>query len=140
MRIMQYHPMKSKTTFFSFSFFLVFSFFMSEPGLLPYTKNTKNCACEIYMPNVFSPNNDKVNDEFTASIGTSCSVSQFNLKVFDRFGALVFESSDLDKGWDGSYKGQGPIQGAYAFVVQYKLSEELGKAPRIVSGIVQLVK
>ena len=58
-----------------------------------------DCA-SFYVPNSFSPNNDGNNDVFKA-IGND--VSQFELRIFNRWGELVFESKNIDKGWDGTY-------------------------------------
>lgn len=57
----------------------------------------------IYVPNGFTPNADEINDSFFAK-GTG--VVKFSLSVYDRWGEKLFETSDFNKGWDGSYKGQ----------------------------------
>lgn len=56
----------------------------------------------IYVPNTFTPNGDVVNDVFMAK-GTL--VRKFQMYIFDRWGQMVFKSEDIDKGWDGTYKG-----------------------------------
>jgi gliding motility-associated-like protein len=133
--------MKTKTTFFSF---LPFLFFLttatSTAPDYPHTENANECACEIYVPNVFSPNGDARNDVFKAVPGTSCSLSQFTLKVFDRFGALVFETASADEGWDGSYKGERAPQATYVYVVQYELVDDSKKLPKVVSGSLALIR
>ena len=132
--------MKTKTTFFSFLFVLIFLTTATTAPDNPHTENTNTCACEIYVPNVFSPNGDSKNDVFKAVPGTSCSLSQFSLKVFDRFGAMVFESSSTDEGWDGSFKGQNAPSATYLYVVQYELNEDTKKLPKVNSGSVALVR
>jgi len=132
--------MKTKTTFFSF---LSVMYFFIQTGTAPenlHTENTTFCACEIYVPNAFSPNGDTKNDVFKAIPGTSCSLTQFNLKVFDRFGAMVFESSSADQGWDGTYKGQSAPQATYIYVLQYEYSDEVKKAPKVESGSLVLIR
>lgn len=52
----------------------------------------------IYVPNAFSPNGDGVNDIFKA-VGTE--IEEFHMRVFDRWGELIFESFDIDDGWNG---------------------------------------
>jgi gliding motility-associated-like protein len=59
--------------------------------------------CEIYIPTAFSPNNDGLNDLFGLM---PINISTLDLRIFNRWGELVFETSDLAKGWDGTYKGQ----------------------------------
>ncbi|MFN4233437.1 MAG: choice-of-anchor L domain-containing protein [Bacteroidia bacterium] len=65
----------------------------------------------IEMPNVFSPNGDGVNDVFLpkpfdikTKSGTR-NIVQYNLQIFDRWGKMVFESNDINVGWDGKRKG-----------------------------------
>jgi len=66
---------------------------------------------EFYLPNAFTPNGDTKNDVFR---GTPVGIKQFNyLKVFNRWGQLVFYSADYNKGWDGTWKGQQQPGGVY---------------------------
>lgn len=55
----------------------------------------------VYVPNAFSPNSSGPNELFMA-YGTN--VESFELMVFDRWGMLLFQSNDILKGWDGTYK------------------------------------
>lgn len=57
----------------------------------------------VFIPNAFTPNNDGNNDFFQV-YGTT--IKTLDLKIFDRWGQLVFHTSDQFNGWDGSYKGQ----------------------------------
>jgi gliding motility-associated-like protein len=136
-----YHPMRTKTTFFSFFPFLLFVNLIPHTAPdNPHTANASTCACEIYVPNVFSPNGDTKNDIFKAIPGSSCTLRQFTLRVFDRFGALVFESSSVDEGWDGMYKGQKAPSATYLYVVQYELAEEDKRLPKVNSGSLALIR
>jgi len=57
----------------------------------------------IWVPNIFSPNGDGNNDVlFVRGLG----VAQFNFFMYDRWGEKVFETQDLNKGWDGSFRGK----------------------------------
>ena len=64
-------------------------------------------AYVIFIPNAFTPNSDGTNDGFKA-VGVG--IAQFNMQVFDRWGALVFESDDINATWDGSVKGKGDFE------------------------------
>lgn len=53
---------------------------------------------ELFIPNSFTPNNDGVNDIFKAyGIG----VNEFHIRIFNRSGAMVYESRDINEGWIG---------------------------------------
>ncbi len=60
-------------------------------------------AFSIYIPNVFTPNNDNLNELFKPVMR---GVKLYHFAVFDRWGALLFETNDPNIGWDGTYKGQ----------------------------------
>ena len=64
----------------------------------------KYCDTSIYIPNSFTPNGDGLNDVFT--IKTNYNFINFKLVIYDRWGELLFESDDINKGWDGTYKGK----------------------------------
>lgn len=68
----------------------------------------------IDVPNAFTPNGDGSNDIF---IPRGYSVETMNLKVFNRFGELVFESNSMSHGWNGQYKGVDQPMDSYAFIL-----------------------
>ncbi|MBK7232518.1 MAG: gliding motility-associated C-terminal domain-containing protein [Saprospiraceae bacterium] len=67
---------------------------------------------DVYIPNIFSPNGDQLNDEF---IVRSNFVEEIEMFIYDRWGEKVFESRDVNQGWDGTYKGQDLAPDVYAF-------------------------
>jgi gliding motility-associated-like protein len=73
----------------------------------------------FYIPNVFSPNGDGVNDYFTI-YGRFNLVNIGYLRIFDRWGNQVFEKLDMlpnipDQGWDGKFNNEPMQPGVYAF-------------------------
>ena len=70
---------------------------------------TKNYS--IYIPNVFSPNGDGVNDIFTLYPSTALDMVK-SFRVFDRWGNLMYETmNSIDIQWDGRHQGQDPQHG-----------------------------
>lgn len=65
-----------------------------------------------FIPNAFTPNGDGLNDKFKA---VGASVLDFNLAVFDRWGSKMFETNDINIGWDGTYKGELVPEGYYYY-------------------------
>lgn len=57
----------------------------------------------IFMPNVFTPNGDGINDLFYV-VGSGLDPSDFELLVFNRWGELIFESNHIEQKWDGRNK------------------------------------
>ena len=75
--------------------------------------NEVECTKEnIFIPNAFSPNGDGVNDIF---IPRSRILKSMKLMVQDRWGHTVFESNDINVGWDGNYKGTAALIDSYAY-------------------------
>ncbi|RAJ83046.1 gliding motility-associated-like protein [Chitinophaga dinghuensis] len=72
------------------------------------------------VPNAFSPNGDGTNDIFQVK---AFGVSKFNLKIFSRWGQLVFESNDSRIGWDGKFKGEPMPMDAYAYIVSIEFTD-----------------
>jgi gliding motility-associated-like protein len=69
----------------------------------------------MYIPTSFTPNGDNLNDVFRP-LGIAVAKS-YSLKIYNRWGALVFESTDPTKGWDGKSQGEYQASGNYLFVL-----------------------
>jgi len=71
----------------------------------------------VYPPNAFTPNGDGENDVFYIK-GTG--VSTYYIRIFSRWGELVFESNNLEDCWDGTYKGSVVAGGTYVYNINYR--------------------
>lgn len=69
----------------------------------------------IYVPNAFTPNGDNLNDFFSVE---EIGVDEFNIKIFNRWGALIFESNDKDFKWDGRFHGEGVQEEVYVWKIK----------------------
>lgn len=74
-------------------------FVMNEIGCTAETKEPFTPPSEIFIPNAFTPDGDGLNDVFKAK---GAFVKLFEMQVFDRWGNLVFQSTDINEGWNGS--------------------------------------
>jgi gliding motility-associated-like protein len=90
----------------------------------------------IFVPNSFTPDGDRVNDVFRAQ-GTD--ITSFHLSIFDRWGELLFETKNLNEGWDGYYKGNLVQQDVYVWIMDYKTACDEKKSHRR-KGIVSVVR
>ena len=88
-------------------------------GCKDTTYNTVHIGAEyiFYAPNSFTPNGDNVNDIFRIH---SAVISSFNMIIFDRWGNKVFESDNINKGWDGKYKDKLAQEDVYLWKVTTK--------------------
>ena len=71
-------------------------------------------AMSLYIPNTFTPNGDGMNDTFGVA---GEAIKDFRMQIYNRWGQLVFESSDANQRWDGRYKGDQVPEGAYVYKV-----------------------
>lgn len=71
----------------------------------------------FYIPNAFTPEGNGWNEVFHA-YGNY--ITDFNMKIFSRWGELVFEASSLQSGWDGSFRGNPVEAGVYVVKIFYK--------------------
>lgn len=69
----------------------------------------------FYVPNAFTPNNDGVNDEFNVY---ALGLKDINIKIFDRWGEVVFTTNNINQGWDGNFKGQPMIPQVLVYMVE----------------------
>ncbi|MDZ7848306.1 MAG: gliding motility-associated C-terminal domain-containing protein [Owenweeksia sp.] len=84
------------------------------------TSTATNIGCQLYMPNAFTPNGDNINERFVITYRDNCRMVNFNMKIFDRWGRLVFETntSDRESAWDGTSEGRKHSKGVYLYDVQ----------------------
>jgi hypothetical protein len=73
------------------------------------------------IPNVFTPNGDHTNDVFKP-LFYNCDVSNYELNIYNRWGTLLYQSSDMLQGWDGKYKGIEQELGTYFYYIQFYTS------------------
>lgn len=70
----------------------------------------------VYTPSAFTPNNDGLNDVYKP-VG-NC-VHNYNFVIFDRWGEKLFETNDINEGWNGYYKGKLCKSDVYTFKVTF---------------------
>lgn len=72
------------------------------------------------VPSAFSPNGDGINDTWMIK---GFGIIKFELKIFNRWGRLMFQSTDPKQGWDGRFKGALQPMDAYAYTVRIEFSD-----------------
>jgi gliding motility-associated-like protein len=94
----------------------------------------------VYAPNAFSPNDDGVNDVFKLFVNNDVTILSFQLIIHDRWGNLIFQSTDSELGWDGSHKGNraNPDTYIYAYTIEYE--DENGVGRQVNGGTVNLLR
>lgn len=95
------------------------------------------CSCDLLFPNIFSPNDDYLNDIFRPIVQCK-DIDLFEFRVFNRWGELLFISADINKGWDGRYKNVAVAPGVYHYTVSFRGNLKGFIKPFFQSGIVHV--
>jgi gliding motility-associated-like protein len=91
----------------------------------------------IYFPNTFTPDKDEFNNEFNGTFALE--MLNWNLKIMNRWGEVIFESNDAKVGWDGSYNGRLMQDGNYLYELNY-VSCEKPQLTQVLRGHVNLLR
>lgn len=79
---------------------------------------SERCPVILYIPNAFSPNGDQINDTFDILLENA---TQYTLEIYDRWGGLLFSTSDLNVSWDGNTgNGNRAPEGVYLYKLLYQ--------------------
>lgn len=95
-----------------------------------------DCPVSIWIPNAFTPNGDVLNQTFLPVI--SGEIRNYVLYIFDRWGTQIFESTDVDLGWDGKFKGKYMLDGIYTYKIFF--NPKIGRERKEYVGKVNLLR
>ncbi len=90
----------------------------------------------IYFPNAFTPNDDGVNEQFKP---LAVGVAEFKMLILDRWGLVIYSTSDLEKGWNGTMNSTGKECQMDTYVYMAIATGENGKKKEFI-GHVSLVR
>ncbi|HWY99173.1 MAG TPA: gliding motility-associated C-terminal domain-containing protein, partial [Bacteroidia bacterium] len=98
-----------------------------------YVTITIECA-DFIVPNVFTPNGDNDNDFFLIK---AYSMTTYNIEIYDRWGILMYKSSDVNSPWGGkAMSGQPAPDGVYYYIIKAKC----GSTDYDRHGFVQIIR
>ena len=92
-----------------------------------------------YIPNTFTPDGDEFNNEFKPVFSHQSNVGSYSFKIFNRWGEIVFETLDLNVGWDGMYAYQVAQDGTYTWEMKY-IDESCDEGLQKICGHVNLLR
>jgi gliding motility-associated-like protein len=76
----------------------------------------------VYVPNAFTPDGDIYNNTFFPVISGGYTTEDYSFLIFNRWGELIYESSEMGEGWDGSYRGKKCQDGVYTWKLNVRKS------------------
>jgi len=95
---------------------------------------------EIFIPNVFSPNGDGVNDLFSVSFGSDVEVTAMQGSIFDRWGNLGFSSSVIPFIWNGYFEDEEVMPGVYVYLIKVTYMIDGKEHERVFTGDVTVLR
>ena len=93
-------------------------------------KTLRILPVQYFVPDVFTPNADGLNDIFSIN---SVKVNSLEMQIYDRWGALVYATKDVKHGWDGTKSNTAVQEGAYAYKIEFRDLED--KFHRLVGNV-----
>lgn len=97
------------------------------------------CGTNLWFPNVFTPNNDGLNERFRPV--SQGKVLSYQITIFNRWGQQIYESNDAIGGWDGTYNEKQCPTGTYFFIAEYIVESDLPtQKQKIKRGAVTLLR
>jgi len=94
-----------------------------ESEIITYRVNLEECPeSNLYLPDAFTPNGDNINDVWVPKFQNIISIQ---VTIFNRWGELLYQTNDLNGGWNGFYSGSICPDGVYVYKVDYIDSENI---------------
>jgi gliding motility-associated-like protein len=90
---------------------------------------------DVFIPSAFTPNGDGYNDVFHVTARKLVTLQEF--KIMNRWGQQIFETRDISKGWDGTFKGKMQDAGVYYYMI--KVATPSGKT-QFLKGDITLIR
>jgi gliding motility-associated-like protein len=112
-------------------------------------RSNKNCVDSIvkklevvedptfYIPNSFTPNGDNINDTFSPK---GVGIKKYKMEIFDRWGALLYTTTDITMGWDGRYKSSGDFLPVGVYIYKISVILNNGSKPKQYTGHVSILR
>jgi len=92
----------------------------------------------FYIPNTFTPDGDEHNNLFNPIFTAGFDPANFQMDIYNRWGELIFQSFNAEKGWDGFYQGRLCPIGSYSWKITYK-NPDIDEY-KVITGHVNLLK
>ncbi|MCQ2285872.1 MAG: choice-of-anchor L domain-containing protein [Bacteroidales bacterium] len=89
----------------------------------------------LYVPNAFTPNNDGLNDKFKPAISEA---EYYLFTIYNRFGQMIFQTTDPNEGWDGTHRGKKCVPGLYTWNLRYSRPADASSIIKIAGEVTLL--
>jgi gliding motility-associated-like protein len=98
----------------------------------------EDCGCSVYVPSAFTPNGDLLNNYF--QVIYDCTFTAFKLQVLNRWGELVYTTTNPRASWDGTRNGKSLPNDTYYYTLEYKAINNSVPIEKTTRGAITLLK
>ncbi|HNO71406.1 MAG TPA: gliding motility-associated C-terminal domain-containing protein, partial [Bacteroidia bacterium] len=91
----------------------------------------------FYVPNAITPGNKDGKNDMFLPVYAEIETKNYDMKIFDRWGNLVFHTTDIKKGWDGKYNDNKLQEDSYVYSIKYS---DLKQNEHKVIGFVNVIR
>lgn len=95
------------------------------------------CEAALFVPSAFSPNGDGTHDDLEI-FGKN--FTDFSITIFNRWGEIIFISTEREKRWDGMYRGEQMPIGSYPWIIHYKSIYDSTHKDQVMNGSITLIR
>lgn len=88
-------------------------------GLASDTVIVSDCDCKFFVPSAFTPNIDTLNQVFMPK-GCTSIITSYKFTIYNRWGEQLFETGDVNTGWNGKFHNEFCPVGVYVYIIWYK--------------------
>lgn len=104
--------------------YIVWQFVQSDFGCRDSIKHTViiENPYAFYIPNAFSPNSIHIDNQTFKPKGIGIDNEQFEMYIYDRWGKIIYETKDMNAGWNGRFNNTGDLvpNGVYVYYIRFK--------------------
>lgn len=120
--------------------YLVYLIATTQEGCADTTSTVVSIKDHIvfYVPNTFTPDGDGSNNIFQPVFTAGFEPQDINFLIFNRWGEIVYETNNINKGWDGSYNNQLAPEGTYVWKIEF--TETMSDKRHIEVGHINLLR
>ena len=89
----------------------------NQCGVVSKSINITKSSCQFFLPDAFTPNGDGLNDRF--GLKEHGFIRQYKISIYNRWGEVVYQSTDPAARWNGGFKNSAAPQDAYVWMADY---------------------
>lgn len=106
---------------------------------IEFNVSLNDCICDMWFPNVITPNQDGLNEEFGPQ-DICTQLTTYELSVYNRWGEKVFQTADVNQFWSGLNSTKNVVSGAYFYVVTWSNLKNGETIEHTQKGVVHVIQ